>query len=400
MTSGVRPIDVEPEPPRRGALLAAAAVVGLVGFGVFLANGNLSVSAPTTTADPPPTTTTTVPPTDDPAAAPDRLRTLVPGFQGSVRAVLLTADGSSKAWTWASGEGRPRLVDLPARSRGSWAPGQAVVAAIGASSFGSSLYFGPPTNIREVFNDVEGFVWHTTQPATLAFVTVPQPDGMRELWRSLPDETTPAVGTFNASRVMRFDFDARLVAYGDWGFAMESNSPSAGRPVQLSTFDPEGTPVATAPFALAADFGDGRLLAIIEPSSDCPRPAVTDIALGAFEPVGPDGSFGTVAISPNKRWVASVTLPPQGAVLALTNLDGEPPQSIPLGVDVALPVAWSADGRWILVLGSPDAPASSGLTQLIFVRAVSHDISIVTTAGTLSGFSIEATGAPGPNSFS
>jgi len=398
MTTGVRPLDVEPEPPRLGPLLAAAAMVALAGFGVFLASGGLSVSTPTTTAGP--TTTTTTLPETTVAPRSANLGDKVAGFQGRVRGILSLDDGEgqtlSSAWTWSSGESEARTVPLPDIAFGAWDRDLAMVAAVAESSFGRSLFFGPPGNVREVFNDVESFAWHSTEPSTLALISAPQADGLRELWRSIPDDSTPARGTFNASRVARFDIEASLVAYADWGFALAGVSPSGD--LLLTTLDPDGNLVANGRFQFLDDFGDGSLLVIAEPQDPGPRLARVDTSLGDSELVGPEAAFGGV-LSPNKRWVASTSILSGGATLWITEVATGIGTPITLGVDVAFPSAWSSDGRWILLRGSPDAPAQQASTQLIFVDAGSERISIVESPGTVSSLTLEALGTAGPSRF-
>ncbi|MEE8330458.1 MAG: hypothetical protein V3R84_01675 [Acidimicrobiia bacterium] len=400
MNDRVRPLDVDPQPPRRGLFLATAAAAALGAFGLFLASGTLSPSTPTTTADLP-TTTTTLPPTVEVAGSAEELRRLVPGFQGRVRAIGLTGDGAAVGWSWSSGDSEPRLSALPDGAFGSWNGDSALIAAIGASSFGASLYFGPPTNVREVFNDVESFAWHSTEPGALALVTAPQSDGLRELWRSIPDGATTTNGTFNSSRILRFDFDGSLAAYGDWGFALETLSPSGGR--QLTTLNVEGNLIAEGPFVYVDDFGDGRLLVATLGDGSL---AIVGPDLEAAEPTGPDGVFGLrgsrlepasqAVLSPNKRWVATVTFPPGGTTLWLTSVDGSNAEEITLGGDLVRPVDWSSDGRWILL--KADSGQEMG-TRLIFFDTGSAAVHTVETVNDVSGLSIHSTGVPGPATF-
>lgn len=392
MTDRVRPLDVDPQPPRRGLVLATAAAVALGGFGLFLASGSLSPSTPTTTADPP-TTTTTLPPR---VVSTEELRRLVPGFQGRVRGIGNTEDGSFVGWSWSSGDSEPRLNPLPDEAIGSWDGDGALIAAIGASSFGRSLYFGPPTNVREVFNDVESFAWHSTEPGALALVTAPQSDGLRELWRSIPDATTTSNGTFNSSRVMRFDFEGFLAAYGDWGFALDTLSPT-GAP-QLTTLNADGDLVAQGPFVYVDDFGDGRLLVATLPGGDNPHLAIVGLDLEDAEPTGPDGVFGSAVLSPNKRWVASIAATPEGMGLWLTRVDGSSAEEIVVfGVYEAVhPVGWSSDGRWILLKASLGQATGS---RLIFFDVGSLAVHNVDTVDAVFGLSIRSTGVPGPAAF-
>lgn len=400
MTGGVRPLDVEPEPPRRGLLLATAAVVVLAGFGVYLASGGLSESAPTTTAGP--TATSLASPTTTTTGPPPLLGESVPGFQGRVRGVQ-TIDNLFFGWTWSSGDTAARLTPLPGDARGSWDSGLTSLAVIAESSFDTSLFYGPANDVREVHNGVESFAWHSGDPDSIAWVSLPQSDGMRELWRSLPPSSESTRG-FSASLVMRFGFEATLVGYGDFGYAFAVTSPSPDRPLQLVTYDLEGGLLAQASAAFADAAGERLLVMTGSPGVDR-RLAVTDPQLARFEPVGPEDVSGGV-FSPDSRWVAAVGGGSSGAALSISRLGTVSPAAddvvetvpIPLGVDSAVPVSWSSDGRWILLLAGWDEPDAATGTLLLFVDTGAERVYPVTAPGEVSGLGIEATGAPGPTS--
>jgi hypothetical protein len=381
-------------------LLATAAVVVLAGFGIYLASGGLSEGVPTTTAG----VATTIASPASTVAADSTLRQLVPGFQGRLRGVQ-TADNLPFAWTWSSGETAARLIPLPGGALGSWDASLNSLAVIAESAFGHSLYYGPATDVREVHNGVESFAWHSSQTDSVAWLSIPQADGMRELWRSLPPS---AAGTraFSASLVTRLDVEAVLVGYDDFGYALAVTPPSADGPVQLVTYDPEGNFIAEASGAFADSAGD-RLLLLISLQSADPRLAIAGPGLGEFEAVGPDSAVGGL-FSPNAKWVAAVAIEPTGAVLSISRPDldvapaaedGGGADAIPLGVDSALPVSWSSDGRWILLLGGWNEPAASTGTLLLFVDTGSQRVYPVPAPGTVTGLSIQATGTPGPTRY-
>jgi eukaryotic-like serine/threonine-protein kinase len=67
------------------------------------------------------------------------------------------------------------------------------------------------------------------------------------------------------------------------------------------------------------------------------------------------GDLGFLAISPDGAIVAAVG---QGGRIALYPLDGGEPRSIPGAAPGEIPIAWSADGRQLMVRGGREVPAS------------------------------------------
>jgi hypothetical protein len=389
----VRPLDVEPEPTRRGPILIAAALLALGGFAIYLTSGPTPLSAPTTTEAVTTTTTTTPPPTT--TTPPATLRDRVPGFQGRVRGVLTTEEGTF-GWTWSSGEATARVAPLPANAVGSWDTGLGRIAVTAASSFGRSLYYGSATDVREVHNGVESFAWHDTDPDLLAWLSGPQPDGLRELWRSLSGGPQ---GSFSASLVARLDLDAHLVGYGDWGYAFEVISPSQDRPRQLATYDPDGGLIAQASGAYADSTGAGRLLVITGSEGDAPQLAIAGPNLGARQPIGPAGTPGGV-FSPNGEWVAAVTIDTAGADLLLLSIaEAAEEELIPLGIEFGDVVAWSGDGRWVLIDAGRNEPAVPTASLLLFVDTGSSRVYPVDVDGLVSGLGIHSTATPGPSRY-
>ena len=240
---------------------------------------------------------------------------------------------------------------------------------------------------------MESFAWHDSDANSLAWFSAAQADGKRELWRS-----SNVGSSFSASLVARLELAASLRAYGDWGFAFDIISPSEDRPRQMATYDAEGQLIASAPFAFFDASDGGDLLVASGAEGLDVQLGVVDVSLGGFTDVGPDSAVDGV-FSPNGRWVAAVSLEQSGAELWLGTTDGSTQQTVPLGVDVASVIEWSSSGRWVLLQGSPDAPALTGSTQLIFVEAGSDRVFGVAVPGVITGLRIEATGQFGPDFF-
>lgn len=373
----------------------ALAVVVLVAGGVILATSG-------------PTTVTTVSVPDELPSAPETstppvvvaktLGELVPGFQGQIRGAAIGESSQPLAWTWASGDAAPRIVSLPGvgTGQGAWDATLERFAAISTvPAGGPALYFGPPADIRLVTNGVTSFAWHDSRPGEIAYMLEPQADGLTELWRSLPVSSDLRSRTFTSTRVTRLQFDAQLVAFGDWGFALTDFSNQLDREL-LITLDPEGGLIAQAPLEFLDSEPGGRMLVASNVGEEGPELAIIGPDLGPAEALllleATDG-----VLSPSAGWVARYAK--EGSVLALSQLGGPQRFSLELGVGDAEPMHWSADLRWVLLVGFETTEFQDTLLFADLRDREVHSVALpqgVIQWGAVSGVAIDATGQGAP----
>ncbi|MDH3470657.1 MAG: hypothetical protein OEM94_05010 [Acidimicrobiia bacterium] len=385
MPEPIRVLDTHHRPGGSGPwIVAAAAVVAAAGIAVILASsGKVSESATTIPESLP--TPTTVPPAPTTAPAPRTLGDLVPGFQGRIRAGALGPDEKQIAWTWSSGEAEPREVPLPGfyepnfgQEDARWDASLKLFAAITTvDGVGSVLHAGTPTQMQVVTDTAPlSFAWHVSAPGAIAYTT-PLLDGATQLW------TSPGP-PFSSLRVAELPFRARLVAYGDWGFAFSDFSTQIDEGI-LITLDPEGQLIGSAPLELVDASADGQLL-VKSSIDDEASLALLDVTLVPGEQL----DFGQVIgalFSPSGTWAAITTQEDDDVVLNLRQLSSLERFTVALGPISARPVAWSDDRQWLLLVGLETTTFEN---QLIFVDLANRTVYTAPIAEGVSSFGVDS----------
>lgn len=333
-----------------------------------------------------------------PVVSAETLGELVPGFQGQIRGAAIGESSQPLAWTWASGDTAPRVVSLPGigTGQGAWDATVERFAAISTvAAGGPALYFGPPSDIRLVTNGATSFAWHDDRPGEIAYLLEPQADGLTELWRSLPVSRDLASRTFTSTRVARLQFDARLVAFGDWGFALTDFSNQLDRGL-LITLDPEGGLIAQAPLEFIDSAAGGRLLVASNVGEEDSELAVVGTNLGPNEALLLLGATDGV-LSPDAGWVAQYAK--ERSILEVSELGGPQRFSVDLSVGDAELMHWSADLRWVLLVGFETAEFQDTLLFADLRDREVHSVPLpegVIQWGAASGLAIDATGEGAP----
>jgi len=385
MPQPIRVLDTHHRPGGSGPwILAAVAVAVAAGIAVFLASsGQLSESTITIPESLP--TPTTVPPAPTTAPAPRTLGDLIPGFQGRIRAGALGPDAEQVAWTWSSGDVAPREVSLPGfhlpfPEPGSWDVSLRLFAAItnveSADSNLPILYAGTPAQIQAVADMVLSFVWHVSEPGAVAYTTN-LPGSATQLW------TSPGP-PFSSIHVADLEFEARLVAYGDWGFALSDFSTQIDGGI-LITLDPEGQLIGSAPLELVDASAGGQLL-VKSSIDDEASLALLDVTLAPGEQL----DFGQVIgalFSPSGTWAAITTQEDDDVVLNLQQLSSLERFTIALGPISARPVAWSDDRQWLLLVGLETTTFEN---QLIFADLTNRTVYTAPIAEGVSSFGVDS----------
>lgn len=338
----VRPLGTNDEPPRGGRWVAVAigtvVVVGaiLLFFTSRPASQNSAESVPEVAV-----TTDTTPEIDD---RPLTLR--VPGLSTGLVGVVAD-EGSIGAWTWPADIGIPLDLETGTDIWARWDKSGAFLTElrdVGRSK--PTLYFGTPNNIREVYRDVTEFIVHDSAPGDIAWVTA---EAQPYLWKGRSSVISGLRSLFS-SQIAPIDASfGRLAAYGNWGFAFQTDAPDGGRSL-ITILDPEGELLTIAPGFLLDSAEGGRLLVASAPGGDGEL-IETDIFFAGGNVLPIDGGAGFPIWSPDGTSFAIVRSPSGNQGILEIWESGRLIRSLALTVRQATPMSWSADGRWI-VLGN------------------------------------------------
>ncbi len=316
---------MEPETTRekRSSLPLMLAVAFGVGFALGVTFVGEPPGEPVADSQPLTSPTVTVPPLPTDVG----LSELVDGFTDTVVVVTSPDVGlmSVLSWPWDSAmSARPLALGQNPKFDSS---GQIVAFSQSVRGApGDILTVGRVSNPSVVASDVLGFGWHDRRSGFVAFS---RSDG--SLWTLFSELEPDLVAT-------ELSPGARIVAWGDWGFALETDDgvgqvlDQSGQPVALY----DGNLLTSDPRGLLVIQNDGvRLLSVDGPSPSLSGPAagVEGVRAAAFSP---DGS--QLALAGDE---GVITVPVGG--------DGPVTQYEVSGSD---DLAWSSDGRFLLMSGT------------------------------------------------
>ncbi len=208
------------------------------------------------------------------------------------------------------------------------------LAAMVDSGNGLLLTVGRPNSFGIVTDDVNGFAWHDSNAADLAWSK--ERDGILEIWTS-EDAGQPRLVSQSE------DISGTIAALGSWGFAVvEQTGVSDGAPTYRSyILDPNGDLSRTIDGRIIASHGSGIF------------------AISEGDRVFVDGPSGELAINTGELEsgiALGAAFSPQADRLALTGLLGVVVVDLVEEADAAYPIragsdsiAWSSDGRYLLV---------------------------------------------------
>jgi hypothetical protein len=289
-------------------------VVAGIAFGFLLGQGTTddlssgdteSVEAITSTSSPADPVVTSEPPAED-----------VVRFPGTI---LASVEFGRGLMTWP-GDGSPAETRLASKvSAAAYDAAQRQIA-VTVPEYGTetlALHVGNVGDLRFVASRVTGFAWHQTDPSAIAWVEESE-DGFALLKADFSN------GAITATQITVLQDTVRPVAWGSWGYALQSESG-------LTTIDPSGVTIANADVQFVAAGSDGRLVvsrpAGIPLSSDW---AITTTDLADQQTLG---RFGAL----NEHPTAAAILPVSGRIVLVSNRFGE-------GSDLARIEVLSPDG--------------------------------------------------------
>jgi hypothetical protein len=351
-------LDSPPRPDRPSSAWLTAVVAFALGLGIgVLAVGPVPTVAPTATVvaspeDLEPVTTTTLP--ED-----GGISTRVPSFPDALVAVARTTSSSLDHVLWPhSGplNTRPMAGAESARFDAS-----GLFLALSSRLPASDLLvlsMGRFNQVRPVATGVNGFAWHDSEPALLSYTT--EVDGM---WR-----LHVVKANFSSDVIVEAPAPGgRVVAWGDWGWAIQSS------PSQVRLLNPSGE-FKDEEAGLAYDSrADGWLFIVGD------RPKL----------VSAGGGVLALDTDLNVGRLAAAEFSPDGGRIALAGergvnvLDLESLVVDELGGGLTTEVTWSTDSRFVI------APAGSGV--------VIYDVHTASSYQVLRGRSILAVSVVGGN---
>lgn len=335
----VRPLGTDEVPPGGGRWVAATVgtVVAVGAVVLFLTSRPASQSSAESVPEVAATTDTT-PEIDD---RPLTLR--VPGLTAGLVGVVAD-EGSIGAWTWPADIGIPLDLETDNDVWAQWDNSGAFLTELrDVGRTNSSLYFGPPDNIREVIRDVTEFVVHDTAAGDIAWVTA---EAQPRLWKGRSSVISGLRSLFSSQIVSVDPSLGRLAAYGDWGFAFQTDSDRERSLITI--LDPEGELLTIAPGFLLDSTADGRLLMVTGPGADG-QLVETDIFFAGVTELPIDGAGSVPIWSPDGSSFAVVRSVGNSQTALEIWEDGRLIRSLALAVRQATPMSWSADGRWIIL---------------------------------------------------
>jgi hypothetical protein len=384
----IRPLPPEappsPTPPGSGGsprswipLAIAGIALGAFAVGSTLFTraepGDGAAVATTTT-----TTTTTVPPLADAAPSTTTTTTTLPPLNRRIpdttQVLLVMSDGSGSAAEWWSVGFREAVpFDLGASATDATFNVDATLVALLSNEDDEqgTLRVGEPAGIATRFTEVTSVAWHDDEPRRIAFVArLPLEDQLSLLTATVSGADLRLT---DLRRVATFDVDGDVVAWGDWGFVVNTRAPitiaSDGAVAESEqaltvTLDPDGTEVARTEGWVIDRLPEGRLLVrtfwdVLEMSEDGIAEVVARNAVTRTDAtLAPDGRYDLLTpdaiafLNPNGSNVTEVNINPSGVTLVTSrNFDRQSNRSasVPGFLD---PLGFTSDGS-LFVLHDP-----------------------------------------------
>lgn len=354
MAEQVRVVDVETAErppsatPRSGwALFVLGVAVGIGAAIVFVTPTGPSPTATTTSAEIAPPITS-----EEPQAQAPGVAEVVEGFPDALVAVSRSSGSSLNHLLWPHAGalnvnpmagGDEVLFDSSGR--------YVVLASDVPGGAGAVLSLGRHHQIRSVAAGVTGYAWHDSEPGVLAFTAVSE-----GIWR-----LSTVASSFEPVVVMESDTErGRIVAWGDWGWAIQSDS-------EVTLLTTGGELKDTEPGTALASHHTGWLLV----HADGPKLVSAGGGVIALETDLAVGRPRAAAFSPNASKLAVAG--PRG--VSIVYLDTETVETVDIPADA---VAWSSDSRFLL--------AASGAGVIVFddvmnsIEAVLRQHSVLTVS--------------------
>lgn len=229
-----------------------------------------------------PPTTTSIPTT----TLPPRLGDRVPDGPDEIR-VTFVDDTTNGLWatTWHRATAQPatpRLVGTDVVWADYDASGWALAVLRGWAN--QSLEIGDSDLMSPVFAGVTSMAWHSDQPGRIAWTGRPPGEAGTALYQvSIADRqngvgSVPPVDALSIVRITDLPHEARLAAWGDWGYAVQV--PALDAYAYGNIPDPDNPDGPTIPSELWG-------LWILDPETGEPRGSLP----GLFESAAPDGTM-------------------------------------------------------------------------------------------------------------
>jgi hypothetical protein len=383
------------QPVRKRQGRAIVGALGGLAIGLLIATGAQqnspeSETTPSTISEPAavttiPTTTTTL--------APSRLDILVDGYLGT----LFLAGGvnqQGKLWRWESRTGTPLDLEVPnLMVTGAFNASGVRVAVQTRSgvSTGSVLWVGTPGNQEPLAVDVATWIWHSSDPAQIAWIEYPAANGEGSSIRTatLPigagleiplseDLATLATAAWAAPSIASF----QLVEFDDDGFLLQAITEEG---FILIAVDDDGLEIGRIAARYLGRMPDGTVLVSQAGSlsrasrtllfaSDYAFPSTSRMAAIATSPVDDRWAIweieeATGVAAPARLWVV------EREILFDTTL----PSALRA-------VTWSHDGRWLIAaIGEPSPLSGFSSGTLWFIDTADWSMHQVTAPGFILG---------------
>jgi hypothetical protein len=261
------------------------------------------------------------------------LSEVVAGFADALVGVAVTGDGSVMHVLWPTGRSVVARDTVGGDSFAFDRSGS-YIATTKRDETGSALAAGRFNSIATVATSVTSFAWHDSRPGHLSYTTLDS-DG----WR-----LSKTIAGFSSKDVFGEPEDqGRVVAWGDWGYALESDSG-------VALLNQMGQLRASYPgkaFASTADgwlFMAGEHFDLVSAGGGVVRLEISPQRMGAIS---------TASFSPNNRLLAIAGS--SGVLVVPVRGDGE---IMELVVDDPRTVVWTADSRFLAI------PAENGVSIL------------------------------------
>lgn len=259
---------------------------------------------------------------------------VVVGFEDALVGVAITDDGSVAHILWPTGRSVVARDTVGGDTVVFDRSGSHLAATTTPDENGMELTAGRFNSIEPIASAVTGFAWHDSLPGYLSYTTV---DG--DGWR-----LSKVVAGFGPREVLGAPDDrGRVAAWGDWGFALQSD-------IGVDLLTPEGQFKGTYAGRVFGSTEDGWLF----------------MAGEHLDLVSAGGGVVRLDISPERMGlINTASFSPDGQLLAIAGSSGV--LVIPvrgegeireLVVDDPTTVVWTADSRFLVI------PAEKGVSIL------------------------------------